>query len=409
MPFPPNKGEKIRTFNQLEFLRKRGFDITVFCLLHEPADAGHAADLESTTGIRVVTANVGFGKLRMLAGLYKLRALSVSNFYCIALQNKLDQYFAKTEVDTVYVTSSAMAEYVFRGRWNSDPSTKSPRQVIDFMDLDSDKWRQYVEINKFPMSWVYRYESKRLFEYEKRIQGRFEQCIFISSNEVDLFQQKLPQKADNLNIVGNGVDLDVFRPRADLHADRADPSSTDEGGSVKLLFSGVMDYLPNENAMLWFVENVWEPLRQIRPDAELVIAGMNPSQAIQDLALTDGITVTGFVDDMLACYHQANLFIAPFQIARGVQNKVLQAFACGLPVVSTAVGAEGIECTVGVHYAQASTPDQFVEQIIRLSDDHNHYRKIAENAIDLVNQKYTWEAMNADLFQLFLPSTSNAA
>ena len=203
-------------------------------------------------------------------------------------------------------------------------------------------------------------------------------------------------------MVGNGVDLDAFKPPADFHHEAHsgnEPQTTSP--SVKLLFSGVMDYLPNENAMLWFVENVWDQLKQVRPDTQLVIAGMNPSPAIQELGRQNGITVTGFVDDMLACYHDASLFIAPFQIARGVQNKVLQSFACGLPVVTTAVGAEGIQCESGVHYALASSPEQFVDQIIQLSDDQSLYRRMAENAIELVNDRYTWDAMNAELYRLF--------
>ena len=128
---------------------------------------------------------------------------------------------------------------------------------------------------------------------------------------------------------------------------------------------------------------------------------MNPSARIQELAKHDGISVTGFVDDMLACYHSATLFVAPFQIARGVQNKVLQSFACGLPVVTTALGAEGIDCEAGVHYALAETPDEFVQQIVRLADDHIGYRRMAESGVELVNTKYTWDAMNTELLRLF--------
>ncbi len=391
MPFPPNKGEKIRTFNQLEFLRKRGFNITVFCLLHEPADADHAVEYEKTTGIRVVTANVGFSKLRMAAGLFKLRSLSVSNFYCGALQTKLDEYIAEAQVDTIYATSSAMAEYVFRGSWNSNSSKASPQKVIDFMDLDSDKWSQYVEVNEFPMSWVYRYESKRLFEYEKTIQNIFDQCIFISSNEVDLFQQKLPRPAHNLNVVGNGVDLSQFSARPDKTFQEP----------LTLLFSGVMDYFPNENAMCWFVENVWPKLKLLHPDARLVIAGMNPSAQILEMARDQSITVTGYVDDMLACYHQANIFIGPFQIARGVQNKILQAFACGLPVVTTAVGAEGIDCRDGEHLLVAESPEQFVERIDQLTKDTSLYEGVCKAALDLVHQAYTWDAKNKSLAEIF--------
>ena len=200
------------------------------------------------------------------------------------------------------------------------------------------------------------------------------------------------------------MDLEAFRPP--LTGDSRGPSDSLSDVAVarpalRLLFSGVMDYLPNENAVLWFTDNVWDQLQAARPDVELIIAGMNPSPAIQNLADKPGITVTGYVEDMLACYHDASVFVAPFQIARGVQNKILQSFACGLPVVTTTVGAEGIDCKDGVHYALASSPEQFVEQILRFSDDADYSRQISANAIQLVRENYTWEAMNNVLCQLF--------
>ena len=402
LPYPPNKGEKIRTYNQLEHFRRSGCIVTVFCLVDSDDEAELAQQYASLSGFTVVTVKARFRKLSMLAGLLKGRAFSVSNFYNSELQSLVNQHLQQEPVDAVYCTSSAMAEYLFKAGSSAGSAQHKNLELMDFMDLDSDKWRQYREISKFPMSLVYRYEELALSKYEERIQRRFDACIFISSNEVDLFRSKLPHAADNLHVVGNGVDLDAFKPPADFHHEAHsgnEPQTTSP--SVKLLFSGVMDYLPNENAMLWFVENVWDQLKQVRPDTQLVIAGMNPSPAIQELGRQNGITVTGFVDDMLACYHDASLFIAPFQIARGVQNKVLQSFACGLPVVTTAVGAEGIQCESGVHYALASSPEQFVDQIIQLSDDQSLYRRMAENAIELVNDRYTWDAMNAELYRLF--------
>ncbi len=421
LPYPPNKGEKIRTYNQLEHFRQSGCKVTIFCPVDSNDEIELARKYEAHSGFRVVTVMARFRKLSMLTGLASGRAFSVSNFYSAKLQSLVNDHLAQEPADAVYCTSSAMAEYLFKTNHTGRSGKPASLELMDFMDLDSDKWRQYREISKFPMSLVYRYEETALSKYEEKIQQRFDACIFISSNEVDLFRQKLGHPADNLHVVGNGVDLDAFRPRSDFYNtdNGTEPVGVDQRQLVvsaeavpvelKLLFSGVMDYLPNENAMLWFVENVWDSLRRVRPDAELVIAGMNPSQAIEELAKIDGITVTGFVDDMLACYHDASIFIAPFQIARGVQNKVLQSFACGLPVVTTAVGAEGIECKSGVHYALASTPEQFVDQIVQLSDNPLRYREMAENAISLVNEKYTWAAMNNDLYQLFEQSPVEAA
>ncbi len=391
VPFPPHKGEKIRTYNQLEYLRARGFNVTVFCLVHDENDEKFAIEYQQQTGIKVITCEVGFSKPRMAVGLFKFRALSVSNFYNRALQRDLDGHLASATVDAIYCTSSAMAEYVFNAEFQGKPA---PRKIIDFMDLDSDKWRQYIGVNRFPMSGVYWYESKTLLKYEKKIQQEFDQCIFISANEVDLFQQLLGKEVSNLQVIGNGVDLSAFRPRPELTFEQP----------LTLLFSGVMDYFPNENAMIWFAENVWKKLKSAHPDVKLIIAGMNPSPAIEALGSDPSITVTGFVDDMLACYHEANIFVAPFQIARGVQNKILQSFACGVPVVSTAVGAEGIDCIDGQHLLIAETADEYVAKIDELISDKKKYEQMCNAALQLVSDNFTWSAKNQRLPELLIPT-----
>lgn len=394
LPYPPNKGEKIRTYNQLDHFRQEGCNVTLFCIIDSEEEMTLAKEYENETGFSVIGVKAGLRKLAMLLGLFSRRALSVSNFYNRDLQQRFDTFVVNNPVDALYCTSSSMAEYIFRGESAIRNASSSRRDLIDFMDLDSDKWRQYQEISGFPMSLIYRYEETMLARYEAKIQQRFDECIFISSNETTLFAEQLDAPADNLKVIGNGVDLQAFCP----------PALPRQADRKTLMFSGVMDYLPNENAMVWFVEQVWSKLTLAYPDVRLVIAGMNPSQAILTMAKDDRITVTGYVDDMLAYYHDASVFIAPFQIARGVQNKILQSFACGLPVVTTPIGAEGIDCQNGEHCLISEDPDQFIEQIGKLFDDPTLYNAISKNALELVNAQFTWDASNRQLFKLFQSS-----
>ena len=394
LPFPPDKGEKIRTYNQLEYLRKQACEVTLFCTVASQEEMALADEYERKTGVSVVAVRGSYRKPAMLLGILKGRALTVSHFYSRLLQKKFNEFVDGKPVDVIYCTSSAMAEYVFKGQPTVRDSDSKRLDLIDFMDLDSDKWRQYREVSSFPMSLVYLYEEVTLGHYESRIQKRFDECIFISCNETTLFKKKLGNTPKNVQVVGNGVDMDAFRP----------PDISRPVSGKTLFFSGVMDYLPNVNAMLWFVKYVWPGLTRIQPDVRLVIAGMNPSKEILDIAIDDRIVVTGYVEDMLSFYHDANIFVAPFQIARGVQNKILQAFACGLPVVSTSAGVEGINCIDGKHYLQASDPEEFIQQINRLIDDQSSYSTIASNALDLVNSHFTWDASNRQLFELFSSS-----
>jgi len=387
IPYPPNKGEKIRTWNQLDYLRKNGFNVSVVAALHSSEDEVLAQQYVAESGIKVIAERVRFNKLRMLVGLLKLRAFSVSNFYSGALQRRLDRHLGQNKVDIIFCTSSAMAEYVYC----SGASNRGLlRKIMDFMDLDSDKWRQYSELNGFPLSLIYKYEEKMLSAMERRIQRDFETCLFISKNEVVLFQSMLGDAARNLRVVGNGVDQSVFRPDPDSH----------ERERRQLVFSGVMDYFPNVNAMAWFMEQVWPLVKADHPDVQLTIAGMNPVSQVLAMAEDPDVTVTGFVEDIIPYFHRADIFIAPFQIARGVQNKILQAFACGIPVVSTSLGAEGIDCRDGHDVLLASSAEAFARAIDRLIREPECYESIRQTALTLVNEKYTWSASNEVLHRL---------
>jgi sugar transferase (PEP-CTERM/EpsH1 system associated) len=383
VPFPPNKGEKLRTFHQIKYLLDLGHKVSICCPLDNSADLVSIDKLKSRYEISVISCPLPFKLLRLALGFLTGKPLSVANFYISILQQKFDRYLADNHFDAIFCTSSSMSEYVFNsGYLKSLKSTSTPAHLLfmDFMDLDSDKWSQYASTAKWPMNWVYRRESRLLGLYETRVEREFDASFFISQAEVDLFRVRFGS-AEKIHVLGNGIDGDYFMPPA------VDPNN----GAPVFIFTGVMDYKPNIDAVTWVVDNAWQQIVDLYPGARFIIAGMTPTANILALAKSPGIEVTGFVDDILPYFHQAGYFLAPLRIARGVQNKVLQAFACGLPVIATNMGAEGIDYTDGEDILLANTPDEFIEQIKVLHSDAELRQRIKTNALALIRNRYSWD------------------
>jgi sugar transferase (PEP-CTERM/EpsH1 system associated) len=260
---------------------------------------------------------------------------------------------------------------------------------MDFMDVDSDKWGQYQQSSSFPMSMVYAREQRLLAEYEKQIVKKFDASYLIAQAEVTLFNQKVMQ-SDKVHVMGNGLDTSVFYP----------PKIKQPNPAPVFLFTGVMDYKPNEDAVIWFVNTCWPSIITLHPNAKFVIAGMNPSADINQLANDKNIEVTGFVDDILPYYHQADIFVAPFRLARGVQNKVLQAFACALPVISTPMGAEGILCQADQDILIASNGKEFIAQANQLIAQPKLAKSIGQSALQIIQKHYSWPSQLQPLVDL---------
>ena len=380
VPYPPNKGEKLRTFHQIKFLLENGHDIHLCCPYIADDDLTLLQQLSDNYGVHEHHKKLTPAFIRHTSGLLFNKPLSVTNFYSSSLQKIIDHLLANESFDNIICTSSSLAEYIFRCT-SLTKLKQRPRLVMDFMDLDSDKWRQYSESSSFPMKWVYRREARLLAEYERKIHDSFDTCFFISQAEVDLFCQHHSCNIPPLAI-GNGIETESFTPPP-IAPDNKDPV---------FIFTGVMDYKPNIDAVIWFAENVWPQITQIYPSSRFIIAGMNPVPGVLALANDERIEVTGFVDDILPYYHQSDIFIAPLRIARGVQNKVLQAFSCGLPVIATSMGAEGIEYIDGNNILIADTPDAFLVNIQRLANDKELYNTVSANAQQLIKNNYTWDA-----------------
>jgi len=381
VPYPPNKGEKLRTYHQIKHFINSGHNVCVCTPVDSEDDLNNVVLLEKTLNISVIYAKPVNHALRLIKGLLFFKPLSVSNFYCTGLQKRLDYTIKNEHYDAILCTSSSMAEYIFKS--TTLPSYRAKNKltlIMDFMDLDSDKWRQYSCSSRWPMSWVYKRENRFLSNYELQIQQAFDHCFFISQNEVDLFH-KLTDPTDNVRVLGNGIDTEEFYPA------NTPPNNTDP----VFIFTGVMDYKPNIEAVHWFVDNAWELITSKYPHSRFIIAGMNPVDSIVSLCDIAGIEITGFVEDMLPYYHTADYFVAPFTIARGVQNKILQAFACGLPVITTSMGAEGISCTNGKDVMIAQTGNEFLEAIVKLQENSSFKYQITSSALHLIKDVYSWE------------------
>jgi sugar transferase (PEP-CTERM/EpsH1 system associated) len=378
VPYPPNKGEKIRTFNQIKHLHEKGHSVFICAPIDEPADHENLKILTKKYCTQAQGAKKA-GLLRLIKGLLKNQPLSVANFYSNALQLQTDAIISEQDVDTIICSSSSMAEYVLKSASLNHPEKPQPKLIMDFMDLDSDKWLQYQKLKPFPMKFIYKREAKLLFQYEQKIHRRFDACLFISQAEVDLFQKR-DKNLGKVSVVANGLDTNYFKPNL---------AKKSTAGPI-LLFTGVMDYFPNIDAVEWFVKNAWPDIKNRWTDAQFIIAGMNPTPKIIALEKNEGIIVTGFVEDIREYYNQADFFVAPFQIARGVQNKVLQAFACGLPVIGTSMAFEGISCHDKKDMLVANTPKEYSDSLQHLIEDKELKAHLSRSALDLVTNHYSW-------------------
>ena len=389
VPFPPNKGEKIRTFNQIKFLASQGHEISLFSPYDNDDELIHYKSLQQQNICQSVSHfSLSAKPLRLLKGLIKGQSLSVANFYTENLQADFDRFISSNKIDAIICSASSMAEYIFQSDILKSMA-KGPLLIMDFMDVDSDKWAQYKRSSHFPMSWIYNREHKLLSQFERKIANRFNICYLIAQAEVDLFKENIIN-SNNIHVLGNGLDSTVFFP----------PKVKKANLAPVLLFTGVMDYKPNVDAVVWFVDKCWQSFTAKYPEARFIIAGMNPNSEVLALKTIPGIEVTGFVEDILPYYHSADVFIAPFRLARGVQNKVLQAFSCALPVVSTPMGAEGINCTPGTDVLIASDASDFVEKITFLSENQDLAADIGKRALRLIEQQYSWEGQLSPIVDL---------
>ena len=399
VPYPPNKGDKIRSFHEIRYLAERGWRIHLCALADDPTDLGHVEALKrSCRTVFLQPISPAVQKLRSLTAPLRGAPLSVPFFYSDTLQRRVDALLDRHPIRTVFCFSGPTAEYVFRSasarlasvgcrvkRGTSPRDAARPRLVMDLIDVDSDKWAQYARWGSGPMSWVYRLESRLLARYERKVAERFDATLLVSPAEAETFRSRTGLD-ERIHALGNGVDLEYFHPSG-----RSMPPGADEG--ARLVFCGAMDYFPNVDAVTWFTRDVLPIVRAEIGPVEFVIVGSNPTEEVLALRDAPGVKVTGRVDDVRPYVWGSDLSVAPIRVARGVQNKVLEAMAMGKGVVATPQAYEGIRAGAGDDLVVATAePGVFAAAVGDLLRRPARRSELGVRARRVVESHYPWSA-----------------
>jgi sugar transferase (PEP-CTERM/EpsH1 system associated) len=369
-PFPPRRGGKIRPFNTIRHLSAR-HDVTVASLVRSEAEAEEGKGLRDfCSRYEMVRVHDGLQALRMVARLPTGVPSSFGFFHAPELARRIRGVAVRKRFDLVFVHCSSMAPYV--------QDLRDTPKILDFGDMDSRKWHEYARFRPFPLSLGYALEAWKLRREEERLARRFDVCTTTTRAEWETLEGY--GTGVSTDWFPNGVDADYFRP-ADAAYDRE-----------KLAFVGRMDYYPNQECMLDFCEHTLPLLKARCAGIELAIIGANPSAAIRRLAAIPGVTVTGSVPDVRPYLHRAALMVAPLNIARGTQNKILEAMALGVPVVASRVAAGGVDASAPEHLLVASSPQEYVEAIVRVLEDSGERARLSAAGRARVLASHAWDA-----------------
>jgi len=363
VPYPPNRGDKITTWRLIERMA-RTHSVQVIAFAHDEADQRAAEELRGKGFETSVFSPTP--RWRALPALLGSTPLTLSVYGSAPLQAAVDR--AIGEVDVAYAYSSSMGAFFLRH--------DVPR-VMHFAELDSDKWRQYAGRVAFPLSWVYAREARTLLAFERELANAVDENVFCTPLEQRIFQERIPG-APSL-VLRNGVDLTGYRPG----------ETAPESGLM--VFVGVMNYFPNVEGIVWFCRSILPEVQRRHPGARLAIVGSHPTEEVRKLSELPGVTVTGFVDDPRDWLRRASISVAPLRIARGIQNKVLEAMAMGLPVVGTRSATQGVDGEPGRDYLLAETPEEQIEALCGLLRAPEDAHELGRRARVFVEANYDWD------------------
>ena len=386
VPWPPDRGDKIRSFHILNKLK-------TLAPVHVGAFADDARDLGFAEAERAGLASLHVelrDKPQWLAGIEALaraKPVSLTSFGSRAMQDWVDERLASVNISHIFVFSGQMAQYV--------PVDFAGRLIMDFVDVDSAKFESYAGEGGGFMRWINAREGKKLAAFEAEIAARADASLFVSEAEAALFRDR--SGADNVSGVGNGIDTVFYDPATSfkkLHPVFPDPL---------IVFTGQMDYRPNIEAVSDFAQNALPAIREAHPDTTFAIVGRNPTEAVSALSALPGVQVTGAVDDVRTWLAGADVVVAPLRIARGIQNKVLEAMAMAKPVVVSKAAAEGIDAKDKAHFRVAKSVFDEAKIVSDLLSDADARLELGAAARTHVMEHYGWDGQLAALDRIMQP------
>ncbi|HEY1089672.1 MAG TPA: TIGR03087 family PEP-CTERM/XrtA system glycosyltransferase [Burkholderiaceae bacterium] len=369
-PFPPKRGGKIRPFNMIRHLGEQGHKVTVCSLARSEAEA------KEGEGIAPYCAAFHMGRvhnpvqvLRMVVRLPLLTPSSMGFFYSPDLAAQVRELLAAQRFDLIFVHCSSVAQYV--------EDVRGIPKVLDFGDMDSQKWFEYANYKPFPISLGYRLEGSKMLRAEKRLARKFDLCTATTRAEWETLDGYGTGAASDW--FPNGVDAEFFSPDGEGY----DPDLVS--------FIGRMDYYPNQECMARFCAETWPLIRQRRASAKLVIVGADPSPAMLKLGELPGVTVTGSVPDVRPYIRRSALMVAPLAIARGTQNKILEAMAMGVPVVTSPIAAGGVDALAPEHLLVADAPEELAAAVLGLIEQPTERARLAEAGRARMLSHHSWK------------------
>jgi polysaccharide biosynthesis protein PslH len=368
-PYPPNRGGKIRPFHIIRHL-SRSHEVTVASMVRSEEEAMEGKGLAAyCANYEMARVSEPVQALRMVARLPTSTPSSMGYFFSALLGKQINGLLRRERFDVVFVHCSSVAQYV--------ESLHQGAKILDFGDMDSQKWLEYSRYKPFPLSLGYRVEGTKLQRAEKRLATSFDMCTVTTRAECETLRGFGTTAATDW--FPNGVDGEYFAP-------------IDEGYEMdSIVFLGRMDYYPNEECMLDFCANVLPRLQAERPGVRLTIVGADPTRSVRRLGKLPGVTVTGSVADVRPFLHRSAVMVAPLNIARGTQNKILEAMAAGLPVVTSSIAAGGVDAFSPEHFLEASTPDQYVAAILDVLSNNDERRRLSLAGRARMRSHHTWE------------------
>jgi len=381
VPYPPNRGDRIRSFHQLDYLASRA-DVSLAALADEPVPEATRAELERRCAQLAIEPVGRYSRwCRAAASAVQGRTMTAGLFASARLRRTIRRWAGAKRFDAVLVFCSSMLQYAML------PELACARKVIDLVDVDSEKWFDYHRRARGFKRLAYGLEGRQVRRLERSLLERMDAVVLVSEAEAALFRSVCPN--DRTWAVTNGVDFDYFTP-SDLQSEQPE----------RCVFVGVLDYGANVDGLEWFCRQVWPRVKSQAPRATFAVVGRRPTAAVRKVADGRGVELVGEVPDVRPHLREASVVVAPLRIARGIQNKVLEAMAMGKAVLASPEALEGIAARPGLHLAQAGAASDWIEQLTALFTDPVRRTELGARGRAFVQEHHSWQACLEPLSEL---------